>query len=76
MAGQKKVVSSRFPLELVCDNIQHGQTGLTLWLASLPLAPAEEDAGEHQCQAGAGDEEWQVHSGLQDLPEDPALWQG
>ena len=38
--------------------------------------PAEADAGEHQRPPGAGDEERQVHSGLQDVPEDAPLGQG
>jgi hypothetical protein len=38
--------------------------------------PAEEEPGEHQQPPGAGDEVWQVHAGLQDLPQDPALRQG
>jgi hypothetical protein len=40
------------------------------------LVPAEEEPGEHQQPSAAGDEVRKVHSGLQDLPEDPALWQG
>lgn len=47
-------------------------------LIGLPLVSiyAEEEHREHQQQAAAGDEERQVHPGLQDRPQDAAQLQG
>lgn len=35
------------------------------------IGNAEEDSREHKQQAGSGDEEWQIHSWLQDRPQNP-----
>lgn len=40
------------------------------------LTCAEEEHREHQQQAAAGDEEWQVHPRLQDRPQNAAQLQG
>jgi hypothetical protein len=45
-------------------------------LSYLVFDIAEEEPGKHQQPFGAGDEVRKVHSGVQDLLEDPAVWQG
>ena len=36
----------------------------------------EKESREHQCSSGASNEEWQVHSWIQDMLEDSEVWQG
>lgn len=40
------------------------------------VVTTEKESREHQCPSGTGDEEWQVHSWIQDMLEDSEVWQG
>jgi len=56
----------------------HSEVNFPLMVIGSPMVSicAEEEHREHQQQAAAGDEERQVHPGVQDRPQDAAQLQG
>ena len=55
-----------------------GEDGSTLKLVGkvATVVITEKESREHQRPSGTGNEEWQVHSWIQDMLEDSEVWQG